>query len=226
MSVATTLPPVPLITTFNPVTPLPPPPSRSLVCDALRPPCLPRPAGRLGAATTRRVPASVVSVFRWCVCSCPDWGTRAQLARPLRLRSRRGIRDLSAAPPVAVVEAGGRTVSLANLLGHEFAERSHEMFSHDRFHPSPAGYARVASVLLPSVCDVLGLWSDSRDRGPDPLRGERVGPVAVSAGESCQFQKRVRSIFSADAQWPRTASPSTPRVGSPMIECGGRKVPV
>jgi len=82
---------------------------------------------------------------------------------------------------VAVVEAGGRTVSLADLLGPEFAERSHEMFSHDQFHPSPAGYARVASVLLPSVCDVLGLWSDSVDRGPDPLRGERVGPVAVAA---------------------------------------------
>jgi hypothetical protein len=55
------------------------------------------------------------------------------------------------------------------------------MFSHDQFHPSPAGYARVASVLLPSVCDVLGLWSDSVSRGPDPRRGERVGPVAVAA---------------------------------------------
>jgi len=55
------------------------------------------------------------------------------------------------------------------------------MFSHDRFHPSPAGYARVASALLPSVCDALGLWPDSILRGPDPRRGERVGPVAVAA---------------------------------------------
>lgn len=115
------------------------------------------------------------------VGTCPDLGTIEPVAQPLRLLARRWSRDLAAAQTVAVVEAGGRTVSLADLLGHEFAERSNEMFSHDRFHPSPAGYARVASVLLPSVCDVLGLWSDSRDRGPDPLRGERVGPVAIAA---------------------------------------------
>jgi hypothetical protein len=58
------------------------------------------------------------------------------------------------------------------------------MFSHDGFHPSPAGYARVASALLPSVCDVLGLWSSPADRRPDSLRGERVGPVAVAAGQA------------------------------------------
>ncbi|MEP7034619.1 MAG: SGNH/GDSL hydrolase family protein [Actinomycetota bacterium] len=115
------------------------------------------------------------------VGTCPDLGTIEPVAQPLRLLARRWSRDLAAAQTVAVVEAGGRTVSLADLLGHEFAERSSEMFSHDRFHPSPAGYARVASVLLPSVCDVLGLWSDRTTRGPDPMRGERVGPVAVAA---------------------------------------------
>ena len=115
------------------------------------------------------------------VGTCPDLGTIEPVAQPLRLLARRWSRDLAAAQTVAVVEAGGRTVSLADLLGPEFAERSHEMFSHDRFHPSPAGYARVASALLPSVCDALGIWPDSIDRGPDPLRGERVGPVAVAA---------------------------------------------
>jgi len=116
------------------------------------------------------------------VGTCPDLGTIEPVAQPLRLLARRSSRDLAAAQTVAVVEAGGRTVSLADLLGPEFAGRSHEMFSHDRFHPSPAGYARVASALLPSVCDALGLWSDSiDDRGPDPRRGERVGPVAVAA---------------------------------------------
>src|SRR5690348_5072703 len=55
--------------------------------------------------------------------------------------------------------------------------------------------------------------------------GKLVGAIcgAVSSGESCQFQKRVRSIFSAEAQWPRTASPSTPRVGRARVECGGLK---
>lgn len=52
--------------------------------------------------------------------------------------------------------------------------------------------------------------------------GEIVG--AASPGESCQFQNWVRSIFSADAQWPSTASPSTPLVGSEMIELGGLKL--
>jgi lysophospholipase L1-like esterase len=115
------------------------------------------------------------------VGTCPDLGTIEPVAQPLRLLARRWSRDLAAAQTVAVVEAGGRTVSLADLLGPEFAERSHEMFSHDRFHPSPAGYARVAAVLLPSVCDALGIWADSSVRHPEARRGERVGPVAVAA---------------------------------------------
>jgi len=119
------------------------------------------------------------------VGTCPDLGTIEPVAQPLRLLARRWSRDLAAAQTVAVVEAGGRTVSLGDLLGPEFASLSHEMFSHDGFHPSPAGYARVASALLPSVCDALGVWSDPvdrrDDRRPDARRGERVGPVAVAA---------------------------------------------
>jgi hypothetical protein len=45
--------------------------------------------------------------------------------------------------------------------------------------------------------------------------------VAESAGESFQFQKRVRSIFSQEVQQPSTASPSIPRAGSVMEERGG-----
>jgi lysophospholipase L1-like esterase len=115
------------------------------------------------------------------VGTCPDLGTIEPVAQPLRLLARRWSRDLAAAQTVAVVEAGGRTVSLGDLLGPQFATFSQEMFSHDRFHPSPAGYARVASALLPSVCDALGLWSSPADRRPESLRGERVGPVAVAA---------------------------------------------
>jgi hypothetical protein len=74
-------------------------------------------------------------------------------------------------------------VSLGDLLGPEFAERPHEMFSADRFHPSPAGYARAASALLPSVYAALGVWSGepADERAPDTRRGEGVGPVAVAA---------------------------------------------
>ena len=115
------------------------------------------------------------------VGTCPDLGTIEPVAQPLRLLARRWSRDLAAAQTVAVVEAGGRTVSLGDLLGPQFATLSSEMFSHDGFHPSPAGYARVASALLPSVCDALGFWSSPVDRRPDSRRGERVGPVAVAA---------------------------------------------
>jgi hypothetical protein len=118
------------------------------------------------------------------VGTCPDLGTIEPVAQPLRFLARRWSRDLAAAQTVAVVEAGGRTVSLGDLLGPEFAGPTHEMFSHDGFHPSPAGYARVASALLPSVCDVLGLWSDSTDRRAEAGGGERVGPVAVAAGQA------------------------------------------
>ena len=118
------------------------------------------------------------------VGTCPDLGTIEPVAQPLRMLARRWSRDLAAAQTVAVVEAGGRTVSLGDLLGPEYAGPTHEMFSHDGFHPSPAGYARVASALLPSVCDALGLWGDSVDRRPDARGGGRVGPVAVAAGQA------------------------------------------
>ncbi|GAA4726981.1 SGNH/GDSL hydrolase family protein [Pedococcus ginsenosidimutans] len=117
------------------------------------------------------------------VGTCPDLGTIEPIPQPLRLIGRRWSRDMAAAQTVAVVEAGGRTVSLGDLLGPEFYERPHEMFSADRFHPSPAGYARAAAALLPSVYAALGVWSGDQEeeRQPDTRRGEGVGPVAVAA---------------------------------------------
>ena len=98
--------------------------------------------------------------------------------------ARRWSRDLAAAQTVAVVEAGGRTVSLGDLIGPDFVERPEELFSVDRFHPSPAGYARAASAVLPSVCAALGLTSVDTDRTPDRRRGEGVGPVSKAAGRA------------------------------------------
>lgn len=116
------------------------------------------------------------------VGTCPDLGTIEPLAQPLRLLVRHWARDLAAAQTVAVVEAGGRTVSLGDLLGPHFAAMPEEMFSADRFHPSPAGYARAAAALLPSVALALGLWAvDPDDAGPDRLRGEGLSSVAVAA---------------------------------------------
>ena len=119
------------------------------------------------------------------VGTCPDLGTIQPVQQPLRSLMRRWSRDLAAAQTVAVVEAGGRTVSLGDLLGAEFAASPHEMFSKDRFHPSAVGYARAAAALLPSVCAALGVWGpDTVDRAPEPRRGEAVGPVAVAAGQA------------------------------------------
>ncbi len=120
------------------------------------------------------------------VGTCPDLGTVEPIPHPLRLLVRRWSRDLAAAQTVAVVEAGGRTVSLGDLLGPEFSARPEDLFSKDRFHPSAAGYARVAASMLPSVCAALGVWQavDAAERAPEPRRGETVSPVAVAAGQA------------------------------------------
>ena len=132
--------------------------------------------------TVRRIRALGSEVV---VGTCPDLGTIQPIRQPLRSLMKRWSRDLAAAQTVAVVEAGGRTVSLGDLIGPEFAESPHVMFSKDRFHPSAAGYARAAAALLPSVCAALGVWgADTADRAPEARRGEGVGPVAVAAGHA------------------------------------------
>jgi len=115
------------------------------------------------------------------VGTCPDLGVVQPVAQPLRTLARRWSRDLAAAQSVSVVEAGGHTVSLGDLLGPEFAQRPTEMFGPDRFHPSPAGYARVAAVLLPTLCAAMGLFAEDLPRGLDRSRGERVAPVSRAA---------------------------------------------
>lgn len=115
------------------------------------------------------------------VGTCPDLGTLQPIAQPLRALARRWSRDLAAAQTVAVVEAGGRTVSLGDLIGPEFAESPSEMFSTDRFHPSPAGYARAAAALLPSVCSALGLWDEEAALLAARRRGDIVRPVSRAA---------------------------------------------
>lgn len=121
------------------------------------------------------------------VGTCPDLGTIEPVPQPLRWLARRWSRDLAAAQTVAVVEAGGRTVSLADMLGPEFETSPRELFSLDRFHPSAAGYARVAAALLPSVVDSLGLWAGEAPTAvPRPVSRRDVAPVAVAAGQAAR----------------------------------------
>jgi len=125
-----------------------------------------------GALTRLRAAGAEVVVG-----TCPDLGAVEPVAQPLRSLARRWARELAAAQTIAVVEAGGRSVSLGDLLGPEFAAAPSELFSADRFHPSPAGYARAAAVLLPAVGASLGLWPEQPSEG----RAERVVPVAQAA---------------------------------------------
>ena len=131
----------------------------------------------LGDAVRRLTDAGAQVV----VGTCPDLGTLEPVGQPLRALVRRWSRDLAAAQIVAVVEAGGRTVSLGDLIGPEFARAPREMFSQDRFHPSSAGYARAASAMLPTMCVALGLWAEDSTAGPDWLRGDTIGPVSLEA---------------------------------------------
>lgn len=130
----------------------------------------------MAVSRLREVGAEVV------VATCPDFGALQPLPQPLKWLARRWSRDLAAAQTVAVVEAGGRAVSVGNLLGPSFISEPKVMFSEDRFHPSPAGYARLAAALLPSVVAALELLGkQSSTPAPNPRRGEGVGPLPVAA---------------------------------------------
>ncbi|MFL6096179.1 MAG: SGNH/GDSL hydrolase family protein [Blastococcus sp.] len=116
------------------------------------------------------------------VGTCPDLGTIRPIAQPLRTFARRWSRQMAAAQTIAVVRAGGRTVSLGSVLGPAFAS-DRSMFSIDEFHPSALGYAQAAAVLLPSVADAVGVWP-APDRSVRPIRRGTVRPVAEAAARA------------------------------------------
>ena len=117
------------------------------------------------------------------VGTCPDLGTVEPVPFPLNKLLRQWSRELATAQTVAAVEAGARTVSLGNLLGPEFQSHPTVMFSQDRFHPSAAGYARVASALLPTVAAAVNAWPEdaTSDTEPEADRGEGIGALDDAA---------------------------------------------
>ncbi|MGI8760772.1 MAG: SGNH/GDSL hydrolase family protein, partial [Jatrophihabitantaceae bacterium] len=115
------------------------------------------------------------------VGTCPDLGTISPLPQPLRWYARRLSRRMAAAQTVAVVRAGGRTVSLGDLLGPLFATHR-ELFAEDRFHPSAAGYAEAVRAMLPSALDALGLRT--RARSASTFTTRRPKPVAKAAAQA------------------------------------------
>lgn len=114
------------------------------------------------------------------VGTCPDLGTVKPIAPPLKQVARAWSRRLAAAQTIAVLEEGGRTVSLGSILGPEFSAAPALLFGPDQFHPSAAGYRSLAAVLLPSTLAALG---ETRDDEVDleALRGEGVLPITTAA---------------------------------------------
>jgi lysophospholipase L1-like esterase len=133
------------------------------------------------SAAVRRLRTAGAEVV---VGTCPDLGTIEPVYQPLRWIARRASRQLAAAQTIVVVEQGGRTVSLGDLLGPEFAANPREMFSMDNYHPSAEGYATAAMAILPTLCAALGVWPES-DR-PEPERDESVLPVAKAAATAAK----------------------------------------
>lgn len=115
------------------------------------------------------------------VGTCPDLGTLRPLAQPLRAYARRLSRRMAREQTVAVVRAGGRTVSLGDLLGPLF-RTSLDYFAEDRFHPSAAGYAEAANAILPSALDALDLRT--RARSASAFTTRRVKGVARAAAQA------------------------------------------
>ncbi|MCM0619990.1 SGNH/GDSL hydrolase family protein [Nocardioides bruguierae] len=114
------------------------------------------------------------------VATCPDLGSVKPIASPLKEVARSWSRRLAAAQTIAVVEEGGRTVSVGSILGPEFAAEPTVLFGPDKFHPSVEGYRRLATVLLPSALAAFGLAEDEGDR-LESQRGEGVLPVTDAA---------------------------------------------
>ncbi len=132
------------------------------------------------SAAVRRLRTAGAEVV---VGTCPDLGTIEPVQQPLRWLARRASRQLAAAQTIGVVEQGGRTVSLGDLLGPEFAANPRELFGPDNYHPSAEGYATAAMAVLPTVCAALGLWPAEEER-PDVTRREGFLPVARAAAEA------------------------------------------
>jgi lysophospholipase L1-like esterase len=130
------------------------------------------------------------------VGTCPDLGTVRPLPPPLRQLARQWSRRLAAAQTIACVESGGHSVSLGALLGPNFDAAPLEMFGPDRYHPSPAGYRSVATAMLPTVANAIGVLPDNGQE-PEAFRGEGVFALARAAAVAAQHSGSEVSQVSA-----------------------------
>ncbi|MFW0784474.1 SGNH/GDSL hydrolase family protein [Gordonia sp. CPCC 206044] len=139
-------------------------------------------ARRLGAA----VRVLVDNGAKVVVGTCPDFGVITAIPQPLRTVLRRWGLQLAAAQRGAVRAAGGRPVPMADMLAKEFLAKPDHMFSPDRYHPSAAGYALAADILMPEVLSAIGAW------GPAPLPQP---PEVSETVEQNKLMSRVRRLL-------------------------------
>ena len=85
------------------------------------------------------------------VGTCPDLGAIQPIQPPLRWLARRWSRQLAAAQTVAVVEAGGWTVSLGDLLGPRFAAEPGPDVRRRPVPPLGRGLRQAAAAVLPTA---------------------------------------------------------------------------
>jgi len=144
---------------------------------------LPSESVRFLSEAVRRLHEHDIAVV---VGTCPDLGTIRPIPQPLRQVARTWSRRLAAAQAIATVEAGGRSISLGSILGPEFDAAPALLFGPDRFHPSAAGYASLAGVLVPTALAALGLGPEDEEH-PRVTRGEglrSIGKAAVHASKN------------------------------------------
>jgi len=115
-------------------------------------------SGRRLAQAIRRLRSIGAEVI---VGTCPDLGAIKRLPQPLRAAARAMSKRMARAQLAATVQAGGRPVVLADLLGPLFVSMGDLLVGEDRFHPSEYGYATMASFLNAAAA---AAW---RDRGHD-----------------------------------------------------------
>ena len=162
--------------------------------------------------TVRRIRALGSEVV---VGTCPDLGTIQPIRQPLRSLMKRWSRDLAAAQTVAVVEAGGRTVSLGDLIGPEFAESrtrcSARTDSTRRRPATPERPLRCSRACAPRwLCG-----APTPPTGP-PNRG------AVKASGRSPWRRATRSRSPAPrCRRPRSPARPVGRAGGGRSRCGG-----
>ena len=147
------------------------------------------------------------------VGTCPDLGTIQPIQPPLRWLARRWSRQLAAAQTIAVVEAGGRTVSLGDLLGPRVRRR-----------PGPDVRLRTGSTRRPRATRRgRGGAADACSRRSAEPSADRAAPTGGDGVRRLPTRPRrggrsAPAPRSAPARWP-AASAARPAAGR---SCGTR----